>query len=351
MTMTPGVPEVGSASRQIETPDRNTALELVRVTEVAALAAGRWIGRGDEDGGNAAAVAATRKLIESVSMRGVVVVGEGDEGEASTLFTGEQVGSGDGPACDVAVDAVDGATLMAKGMPNALAVLALAGRGAMYDPSPVVYMDKLAVGPAAAGVVDIDRPVAENVRAVAAAKGKPVADVTVAVLERLRHLEIVREVREAGARVHFISGGDVAMAIAASRPESGVDMLLGVGGAREGVLAAAALVCMGGSLQARLWPRDAAERDRARDVGHDLGAVLHAGDLVGGENTFFCATGVTDGDLLRGVQYRPDGATTQSIVMRSRSGTVRIIKGDHRLSKLGDLFGVDVGHGDLAHDA
>jgi fructose-1,6-bisphosphatase II len=327
----------------LRVPDRNPALELVRVTEVAALAAARWIGQGDEQGGNDAAVAAVRKLVRSVSMRGVVVIGE-DEGGSPSLYAGEQVGDGGGPECDVAVDALDGTGLVAKGMPNALAVLAMAERGAMYDPAPVAYMDKLAVGPAAADVVDIDRPVAGNVRAVAAAKGIPVSDVVVTVLDRARHREIVREVRDAGARVHFINGGDVAGAIATSRPESGVDMLLGVGGAGEGILAAAALACLGGSLQARLWPRDAEERTRALDAGHDVDAVLHTGDLVGGQNTFFCATGVTDGDLVRGVQYRPGGATTQSIVMRSRSGTVRLINGDHRLRKLSDFFGVDVGH-------
>jgi fructose-1,6-bisphosphatase II len=331
----------------LRTLDRNPALELVRVTEVAALAAARWIGQGDERGGNDAAVAAVRKLISSVSMRGVVVIGEGDEGASPSLSTGEQVGNGAGPACDVAVDALDGTSLMAKGMPNALAVLAMAERGAMYDPSPVVYMDKLAVGPAAADAVDIDRPVAENIRAVATAKGIPVSDVVVTIIDRLRHEEIVREVREAGARVHFRSGGAVGGAIATSRPESGVDMLVGIGGAGEGILAAAALGCLGGSLQARLRPRDAEERARALDAGHDVDAVLRTSDLVGGGNTFFCATGVTDGDLLRGVQYHPGGATTQSIVMRSTSGTVRIIRGDHRLTKLSDFFGVDVERGDL----
>lgn len=309
------------------------------------MAAGLWVGRGDEDSGERAAVDAMRTFIRSVSIRGVVVIGEGDAGETPLLFTGEEVGAGDGPLCDVAVDAVDGTLLMAKGMPNALTVLAMAERGALSAPSVTPYMDKLAVGAECADVVDIRQPVAENVRAVAAAKGVRVADLTVTILDRPRHRELVGEVREAGARIHVISGGDVAGAIAAARPESGVDMLLGVGGALEGVFAAAALACMGGSFQARWWPRDAEERNAALDAGHDLDAVLRVEDLVRGENIFFCATGVTDGDLLRGVHYRPGGATTQSIVARSRSGTVRVIKGDHRSTKLHEYFGADLGRG------
>ncbi|MDT8911500.1 class II fructose-bisphosphatase [Amycolatopsis sp. PS_44_ISF1] len=317
-----------------EAPDRNLAMELVRVTEAAAMAAGRWVGRGDKIGGDGAAVDAMRQLVSTVSMRGVVVIGEGEKDEAPMLFNGEEVGNGDGPDCDVAVDPVDGTTLMAAGMPNALAVLAVAERGAMFDPSAVFYMEKLAVGPDAAGKVDLDAPIAENIRRVAKAKNSSVSDVTVCVLDRPRHEQIVKEVREAGARIRFISDGDVAGAIAAARPTTGVDMLLGIGGTPEGIIAACAMKCLGGELQGRLWPKDDAEREKARAAGHDLDRVLGHDDLVHGDNIFFCATGVTDGDLLRGVHYRSGGATTQSIVMRSKSGTVRMIDGYHRLEKL-----------------
>ncbi|GAA2798229.1 class II fructose-bisphosphatase [Crossiella cryophila] len=332
-----------TAPRRREAPDRNLALELVRVTEAAAIAAGRWVGRGDKNGGDGAAVDAMRKLIGTVSMRGVVVIGEGEKDEAPMLFNGEQVGNGDGPDCDVAVDPIDGTTLMAKGMPNALAVLAVAERGAMYDPSAVFYMQKLAVGPDAADVVDLDAPVAENIRRVAKAKQTDVADVTVCILDRPRHESLVKEVREAGARIHFISDGDVAGAISAARPSTGVDMLLGIGGTPEGIIAAAALKCMGGAIQARLWPKDDEERERALAAGHDLDRVLTTDDLVRGDNVFFCATGITDGDLLRGVHYRSGGCTTQSIVMRSKSGTLRMIDGYHRLTKLREYSSVDFG--------
>ncbi|MFB9929604.1 class II fructose-bisphosphatase [Amycolatopsis halotolerans] len=317
-----------------EAPDRNLAMELVRVTEAAAMAAGRWVGRGDKIGGDGAAVDAMRQLVSTVSMRGVVVIGEGEKDEAPMLFNGEEVGNGDGPDCDVAVDPVDGTTLMAKGMPNALAVLAVAERGAMFDPSAVFYMEKLAVGPDAAGKVDISAPVAENIRRVAKAKNSSVSDVTVCILDRPRHDQLIKEVREAGARIRFISDGDVAGAIAAARPTTGVDMLLGIGGTPEGIIAACAMKCLGGELQGRLWPKDDAEREKALAAGHDLDRILLNDDLVTGDNVFFCATGVTDGDLLRGVHYRAGGATTQSIVMRSKSGTVRMIDGYHRLEKL-----------------
>ncbi|WP_344026829.1 class II fructose-bisphosphatase [Pseudonocardia kongjuensis] len=316
-------------------------MELVRVTEAAAMAAGRWVGRGDKNGGDGAAVDAMRQLISSVSMRGVVVIGEGEKDEAPMLFNGEEVGNGEGPFCDVAVDPIDGTTLMSKGMPNALAVLAVAERDAMFDPSAVFYMEKIAVGPEAADVIDITAPVAENIRRVAHAKQVDVADVTVCVLDRPRHEQIVREIREAGARISFISDGDVAGAIAAARPSSGVDMLYGVGGTPEGIITAAAMKCMGGEIQGRLWPTDDAERDRAVAAGHDLSAVLTTAELVRGENVFFCATGITDGPLLRGVHYRGGGATTQSIVMRSKSGTVRLIDGYHRLTKLREFSSVD----------
>ena len=322
------------AERRREAPDRNLAMELVRVTEAAAMAAGRWVGRGDKNGGDQAAVDAMRKLISSVSMSGVVVIGEGEKDEAPMLYNGEEVGDGTGPACDVAVDPIDGTTLMSKGMPNALAVLAVAERGAMFDPSAVFYMEKLAVGPESAGAIDITAPIGENVRRVAKARSIDVADVTVCVLDRPRHDKLVRAIRETGARIHFISDGDVAGAISAARPGTGVDMLLGIGGTPEGIITAAALKCMGGAIQARLWPRDYAEREKALAAGHDLDRVLETDDLVSGDNVFFCATGVTDGDLLRGVHYTPGGCTTQSIVMRSKSGTVRMIDGYHRLTKL-----------------
>ncbi len=328
-----------------EPPDRNLALELVRVTETAAMAAGRWVGLGDKNAGDGAAVNAMRKLINSVSMRGVVVIGEGEKDNAPMLYNGEQVGDGSGADCDVAVDPIDGTTLMSKGMPNALAVLAVAERGSMYDPSAVFYMDKLAVGPDVAGHVDITAPVAENIRRVAKAKHGSVEDVTVCILDRPRHDELVRQVREAGARITFISDGDVAGAISAARDTTGVDLLLGIGGTPEGIIAACALKCLGGEIQARLWPRDDAERQRAIDAGHDLDRVLSTNDLVSSDNVFFCATGVTDGDLLHGVRYRAGGATTQSLVMRSKSGTIRFIESHHQLTKLQKYAAVDFGRG------
>ena len=329
------------STRYREAPDRNLAMELVRVTEAAAMAAGRWVGRGDKNGGDGAAVDAMRQLIGTVSMRGVVVIGEGEKDEAPMLFNGEKVGNGWGPDCDVAVDPIDGTTLMSKGMPNALAVLAVAERGAMYDPSAVFYMEKLAVGPEAAGAVDIAAPVGENIRRVAKAKEVGVADVTVCVLDRPRHRDLIAEIRRSGARIRFISDGDVAGAISAARPSTGVDILVGIGGTPEGVIAAAALKCMGGEIQGKLWPQTDEERARALDAGLDLDQVLLTDDLVRGNNVFFCATGVTDGDLLRGVHYQAGGCTTQSIVMRSKSGTVRMIDGYHRLTKLREYSSVD----------
>lgn len=329
--------------RRREAPDRNLAMELVRVTEAAAMAAGRWVGRGDKNGGDGAAVDAMRQLIGTVSMRGVVVIGEGEKDEAPMLFNGEQVGNGEGAWCDVAVDPIDGTTLMAKGMPNALAVLAVAERDAMFDPSAVFYMEKIAVGPDAAGSIDITKPVGDNIRAVAKAKEIDVRDVTVTILDRPRHEQLIADVRATGARIRFISDGDVAGAIAAARPTTGVDMLVGIGGTPEGIIAAAALKCMGGEIQGRLWPKDDEERSKAVAAGHDLDRVLTTNELVTGENVFFCATGVTDGDLLRGVHYRAGGCTTQSIVMRSKSGTVRLIDGYHRLTKLREYASVDFG--------
>jgi fructose-1,6-bisphosphatase II len=321
--------------------DRNLALDLVRVTEAAAMAAGRWVGRGDKEGGDGAAVDAMRRLINSVPMRGVVVIGEGEKDNAPMLYNGEQVGDGSGPEVDVAVDPIDGTTLMSKGMPNALAVLAVAERGAMFDPSAVFYMDKLAVGPDSAEVIDISAGVAENLRRIAKVKHSGVSDVTVCILDRPRHADLVSQVRAAGARIRFISDGDIAGAISAARESSDVDVLMGIGGTPEGIVTACALKCMGGAMQAKLWPRDDAEREKALAAGHDLDRVLSTDDLVRGDNMFFCATGVTSGDLVRGVRYRSGGAYTQSIVMRSKSGTIRVIDSYHRLEKLAQYSLVD----------
>lgn len=326
-----------------EAPDRNLALDLVRVTEAGAMAAGRYVGRGDKNGGDGAAVDAMRTLISTVSMRGVVVIGEGEKDKAPMLFNGEQVGDGTGPECDVAVDPVDGTTLMAKGMPNAVAVLAVAERGAMYDPSAVFYMDKIATGPEAAAVIDITAPPAENIRRVAAAKGVAVDDITVCILDRPRHETLVQQVRDARARVQFISDGDVAGAIMAARESTGIDLMMGIGGTPEGIIAACALTCMGGAMQAKLWPRDDAERQQAVDAGHDLDRVLTTRDLVSGDNMFFVATGITDGELLRGVRYGRGGVHTQSIVMRSKSGTIRVIDSEHSLTKLRAYSSIDFG--------
>jgi fructose-1,6-bisphosphatase II len=331
-----------TASRHTEDLDRNLALELVRVTEAAAMAAGRWVGRGDKNGGDGAAVDAMRRLINSLSMRGVVVIGEGEKDQAPMLYNGERVGDWKGgPEVDVAVDPIDGTTLMSKGMPNALAVLAVAERGAMFDPSAVFYMDKIAVGPDCAEVVDIDAGVAENLRRIARVKNSSTSDVTVCILDRPRHDELIRQVRETGARIRFISDGDIAGAISAAREGSDVDVLMGVGGTPEGIVAACALKCMGGAIQAKLWPRDDAEREKVLAAGHDLDRVLYTDDLVRGDNVFFAATGVTSGDLLRGVRYRGSGAYTQSIVMRSKSGTIRIVDSFHRLEKLRSYSIVD----------
>ena len=322
-------------------PDRNLALELVRVTEAGALASGRWVGRGDKEGGDGAAVDAMRQLVSSVSMRGVVVIGEGEKDEAPMLYNGEQVGNGNGPEVDFAVDPVDGTTLMAKGMPNAISVLAVAERGAMFDPSAVFYMEKIAVGPDYADVIDITVPVAENIARIAKIKKGSASDVTVCILDRPRHAELIQQVRDAGSRIRLISDGDVAGAIAAARPDSGTDMLIGTGGTPEGIIAAAAMRCMDGAILGRLAPTDDTEKQKAIDAGHDLDRVLDTKDLVSGENVFFTATGVTDGDLLRGVRYAGGGAHTQSIVMRSKSGTVRMIDAYHRLEKLREYSSVD----------
>jgi fructose-1,6-bisphosphatase II len=324
-------------------PDRNLALELVRVTEAAAMAAGRWVGRGDKNSADGAAVEAMRELISSISMNGVVVIGEGEKDNAPMLYNGKQVGDGTGPELDVAVDPVDGTTLTAKGMSNAVSVLAVAERGTMYDPSAVFYMDKLATGPESAGTVDIRLPVRENIRRVAKAKNERPSDVTVVMLDRARHARLAEEIREAGARLYYISDGDVAGAVMAARPGTGVDLMLGVGGTPEGIIAACALKCMGGVIQGRLTPSDDEERQRALDAGLDLDAVLSTEDLVSGE-CYFVASGITDGQLLRGVRYGPGGAITHSLVMRSRSGTIRTIEAQHQFSKLNAYSHLDFVH-------
>ncbi|MEU6100663.1 class II fructose-bisphosphatase [Streptomyces sp. NPDC048219] len=324
-----------------EAPDRNLALELVRVTEAAAMAAGRWVGRGDKNGADGAAVRAMRTLVSTVSMNGVVVIGEGEKDEAPMLFNGEQVGDGTGAEVDIAVDPIDGTTLTAKGMTNAIAVLAAAERGSMFDPSAVFYMDKLVTGPEAADFVDINAPVSVNIRRVAKAKRRTPEDVTVVILDRPRHQGLIKEVRETGARIKLISDGDVAGSILALREGTGIDLLLGIGGTPEGIISACAVKCLGGTIQGKLWPKDDEERQRAIDAGHDLDRVLTTDDLVSGDNVFFVATGITDGELLRGVRYRSETATTDSIVMRSKSGTVRRIDSEHRLSKLRAYSAID----------
>jgi fructose-1,6-bisphosphatase II len=322
-------------------PDRNLALELVRVTEAAAMAAGRWVGKGDKNGADGVAVNAMRVLISTVGMRGTVVIGEGEKDNAPMLFNGEEVGDGQGPPCDVAVDPIDGTTLAAKGMANAISVLAVSPRGSMYDPSAVFYMEKLVTGPEAADVVDIRYPAAENIHQVAKAKGTKPEDVTVVVLDRPRHQELVDEIRATGARIKFITDGDVAGAIMAAREGTGIDLLLGVGGTPEGIIAACAMKCLDGTIQGRLWPHDDAEKERAVDAGHDLDRVLYTPDLVSGDDCFFVATGITDGELMQGVRYRAGGASTHSLVMRSRSGTIRSIESEHKLSKLRAYADVD----------
>lgn len=315
-------------------PDRNLAMELVRVTEAAAMAAARWVGRGDKNGADGAAVNAMRQLINTVSMNGVVVIGEGEKDHAPMLFNGEQVGDGSGPECDVAVDPIDGTRLTALGMPDAVSVIAVSERGSMYDPSAVFYMEKLVTGPEAADVVDINAPVADNIAAVARAKGSSPSDVTVVILDRPRHDQLVKEVRETGARIKFITDGDVAGAIMAARAGTGIDLMLGIGGTPEGIVAACALKCMGGIIQGKLWPRDETERRRALEAGHDLDRVLGTNDLVTSDDVFFAATGITQGELMQGVRFRGGVAVTHSLVMRGRSGTIRKVESEHQLWKL-----------------
>ena len=322
-------------------PDRNLAMELVRVTEAAALASGRWVGRGQKNEGDGAAVNAMRKMINSVEMDGVIVIGEGEKDEAPMLFNGEQVGTGRGAAVDIAVDPVDGTRLMAEGRPNAISVIAAADRGSMFNPQDAFYMNKIAVGPEAVGAIDITKSTAENIKSVAEAKGVRPADITVVVLDRPRHKQLVDDIRAAGAKVRFIMDGDVAGAIAAAQDTSSIDIAMGIGGTPEGVVTACALKCLGGEIQGMLAPQGDEEREKVLAAGHDLDRVLGINDLVTSDNCYFAATGVTNGDMLRGVTYRKSGATTRSLVMRSKSGTVRFIESQHQLTKLQDYSVVD----------
>ena len=315
-------------------PTRNLAMELVRVTEAAAMAASRWMGRGDKLGADGAAVDAMRLVLDTVKMDGLVVIGEGEKDEAPMLYNGEQIGDGTPPQTDIAVDPLEGTTLTSLGQPGACSVIAVSERGTMFNPGPCVYMEKIAVGPEGADVIDITESPTQNLKAVAKAKGENVSDLTAVVLDRPRHEELIAEIRSAGARIRLIRDGDAPGAVSTAWYESGADILFGIGGTPEGVIAAAALKCMGGAIQGRLWPRDDDERQLAVDAGYDLDRVLTTDDLVRGDNCFFAATGVTDGELLKGVHFDARGATTQSLVMRSQSGTVRLINARHPMQKL-----------------
>jgi fructose-1,6-bisphosphatase II len=332
-----------SDSTQQQHPDRNLALELVRVTEAGALAASRLIGRGDKEGADQAAVDAMRHMLGSVHMDGVVVIGEGEKDEAPMLFNGEQIGDGSPPQVDIAVDPLEGTTLTAKGMPNALSVLALADRGSMFNPGPIVYMEKLAGATDIADLLDLDVGISEVIGRVAERRRIAIGDVTVVVLDRPRHEEGIAAIREVGARVRLISDGDVAGVLLAVTERSPVDLLWGIGGTPEGVISATAIKCIGGALVGRLWPRNDAERQAALDEGYDLQRQLTVDDLVSSEDCFFSATGVTDGDVLQGVRFQSGQATTESLVMRSRSGTVRRVAATHDRSKLRTMGGVRFG--------
>jgi fructose-1,6-bisphosphatase II len=318
----------------IEKSSRNLALELVRVTETAAIAASQFIGRGNKNEADQAAVDGMRKMINSVAMNGVIVIGEGEKDQAPMLFNGEEVGDGNGPEVDVAVDPIDGTTLTAKGMNNAISVIALAERGTMFDPTSVFYMKKLVVGPEAADVVDITAPVATNLAKIARAKGREVKSLTIVVLDRPRHDELVKEIRATGARIKFITDGDVAGAVEAAREDTGIDALMGIGGTPEGIIAACAMKCLGGSIQGILHPRDDDERKKALESGLDLDKVLTTNDLVSGDDVFFAATGITDGELLQGVRHKNRYLLSNSLVMRSRSRTIRVIESEHPLDRI-----------------
>jgi fructose-1,6-bisphosphatase II len=325
-------------------PDRNLAMELVRTTEYAALASARWIGRGDKEGADGAAVDAMRLLLDTVSMDGIVVIGEGEKDEAPMLYNGEQIGDGSPPQVDIAVDPLEGTELCAKGLPNAIATIALSERGTMVDPGPCVYMLKMATSRSLAHVLDLDRPIGETLELLAKQKGVAVGDLVVIMLDRPRHEEYMHEIREVGARIRLIPHGDVSAALAAVTEDSTVDLLFGIGGTPEGVLAAAAIQCTGGQILGRLWPRSDEERNAALEAGYDLDEVLDKDRLVSGKDVFFAATGVTDGELLDGVHYRgAEGAITESVSMRSRSGTVRRITARHDRAKLREITGERLG--------
>jgi fructose-1,6-bisphosphatase II len=321
-------------------PTRNLALELVRVTEAAAMAAGRFMGRGDKEAADGAAVNGMRTVLQTVDMNGVIVIGEGEKDNAPMLYNGENVGNGLPPDLDVAVDPIEGTRPLAFGRSNAIATVAMAPRGSMFDPGPFVYMNKLAVGPEAKGMIDIEKPIAENLKAVAKAKDKDVEDLTTIILDRDRHKEMIVEIRRAGARIRLIPDGDVAAALMTAWPDSGVDVLLGIGGTPEGVIAACALRAMGGEIQGKLYARDEDELRRGREAGYDFDKVLTMNDLVSSEDVFFAATGITDGELLQGVHYFGDGASTDSLVVRGLTGTVRQIKAIHRIDKLRQLSAI-----------
>jgi fructose-1,6-bisphosphatase II len=324
-------------------PDRNLAMELMRATEAAALAGGRWMGRGDKNAADGAAVEAMRVVLSTVAMDGIVVIGEGEKDDAPMLFNGEQIGDGTPPHMDIAVDPIDGTTLTSLGRGGAIAVIAMSERGTMFDPGPTFYMDKIAAGPAAADVIDINAPVKANLEAVAKALGERVSDVTAIILERDRNADIIKECREAGARIRLIPDGDIAGAISVAWRNSGNDILFGIGGTPEGVTSACALKALGGTIQGKLWPRNEEDRRNILDAGYDIDKVLMLDDLVSGDDVFFAATGVTDGELLRGVRYFGDGASTQSLVMRSKSGTIRMIDAQHRWTKLSQYSAVKYG--------
>ena len=332
---------MGMTDTSAQRPDRNLALELVRATESAALAAARWVGRGDKEGADAAAVDAMRLSLSTVQMNGVVIIGEGEKDDAPMLFNGEVVGDGSDPQVDVAVDPIDGTTLTALGLNNALSVIAVGERGSMFDPGPSFYMKKIAVGPEAVGCIDITASPTQNLRWIAKAKRTTVRDLTAVILDRPRHQDLIDEVRSTGARIRLIRDGDVYGAIATSWPDAGVDVLFGIGGTPEGVISAAALKSMGGEIQAIVDPQSDDERANVEAAGIDTSRVLSQDDLVQGDNCFFAATGLTDGQLLRGVRFDGRGARTQSLVMRSRSGTVRFIDARHRVRKLQEFSAID----------
>ena len=321
-------------------PTRNLALDLVRVTEAAALAAGRYMGRGDKEAADGAAVNAMRLVLNSIEMNAIIVIGEGEKDNAPMLFNGERVGTGIGPEMDIAVDPIDGTRPLANGFLNSIATVALAPRGSMFDPGPFVYMDKLAVGPEARGKIDINAPVADNLKAIAQATGKSVVDLTVIILDRPRHIDLIAEVRRCGARIRLIPDGDVAGALMTAWPDAGIDVLMGIGGTPEGVLAACALRAMGGEIIGKLYVRNEEEARTGKEMGYDFDKVLTMQDLVSSEDVFFAATGITDGELLESVKYLRDGARTDSLVVRGLTGTVRQIISTHSWDKLNSLVAI-----------